>query len=144
MFIGEFEYRVDEKGRVPIPPKYRQDLKGEGLMLMPGVEQCITAYPMSEWKKISDTLTTSGQITPNKMRKLNRAFFSTAFNIKPDQQGRITLPSAQRNYAGIMEDEVVIAGANNYFEIWDKTQWEVEKTNSQEEVWHIIESLEKH
>ena len=78
------------------------------------------------------------------MRKLNRSFFAAAFNIKPDQQGRITLPQPLRNHAGILEDDVIIAGANNYFEIWDKAQWEIEKTNSQEDMWHIIESLEKH
>jgi len=52
MFFGEFEYRLDEKGRVPIPPRFRRELK-EGVVLTPGIEKCTTAYPLSEWKKLA-------------------------------------------------------------------------------------------
>lgn len=141
MFFGEFEYRIDEKGRVPIPPRFRRELK-EGVVLTPGVEKCITAYPLSEWKKLAATLTT-GSVTRSKLRRLNRAIFATAFSLNIDGQGRIALPIPLRQYAGI-EDEVVIAGANNYLELWNKEQWEAEKAISQEQTWQIIESLERH
>jgi len=141
MFFGEFEYRIDEKGRVPIPPRFRRELK-EGVVLTPGVERCITAYPLSEWKKLAATLTT-GSVTQSKLRRLNRAIFATAFSLNIDGQGRIALPIPIRQYAGI-EDEIVIAGANNYLELWNKEQWEAEKAISQEQTWQIIESLEKH
>ncbi len=141
MFFGEFEYKIDEKGRVPIPPRFRRELK-EGVVLTPGVERCITAYPLSEWKKLAATLTT-GSVTRSKSRRLNRAIFATAFSLNIDGQGRIALPIPIRQYAGI-EDEVVIAGANNYLELWNKEQWEAEKAISQEQTWQIIESLEKH
>ena len=65
MFFGEFEYRIDEKGRVPIPPKFRNELK-EGVALTPGVEKCITVYPLPEWKKLAATLT-SGSVTQGKL-----------------------------------------------------------------------------
>ncbi len=139
MFFGEFEYKVDEKGRVPIPPRFRRELK-EGVVLTPGTENCITAYPLSEWKKLAATLTTSS-VTRSKLRRLNRAIFATAFSLNIDGQGRIALPIPLRQYAGI-EDEVVIAGANNYLELWNKEQWEAEKAISQEQTWQIIESLE--
>ncbi len=142
MFSGEFEYRVDEKGRVPIPPKFRTDeLKREGVVLCPGMEKCITVYPISEWKKLAESLT-SGSIIPSKMRKLNRAFFATAFNVEIDGQGRIMVPSQLRQYANLNE-EVVIAGVNSYIELWGKEQWEDEKSTSLEEAWHIIETLER-
>ena len=141
MFLGEFEYKIDEKGRVPIPPKFRRELK-DGVVLTTGVEKCITAYPLSEWKKLAATLTT-GSVTPSKLRRLNRAIFATAFSLNIDGQGRIALPIPLREYAGI-EDEVVIAGANAYLELWNKEQWESEKAVSQEQAWQIIESLEKH
>ncbi len=141
MIFGEFEYRIDEKGRVPIPPKFRRELK-EGVVLTPGVEKCITAYALSEWKKLAAALTT-GSVTRSKLRRLNRAIFATAFSLNIDGQGRIALPIPLRQYAGI-EDEVVIAGANNYLELWNKEQWETERTISQEQTWQIIESLEKH
>lgn len=141
MFFGEFTYKIDEKGRMPIPPKFRAELK-EGVVLTPGVEKCILAYPLPEWKKLAATLTT-GSVTPGKLRRLNRAIFATAFSLNIDGQGRIALPIPLRQHAGI-EEEVVIAGANNYFELWNKEQWEEEKATSQEQAWQIIESLEKH
>jgi len=139
MFFGEFEYKIDEKGRVPIPPKFRRELK-EGVVLTPGIEKCITAYPLSEWKKLAATLTT-GSVTRSKLRRLNRAIFATAFSLNIDGQHRIALPIPLRQYASI-EDEVIIAGANNYLELWNKEQWEAEKAISQEQTWQIIESLE--
>ena len=141
MFFGEFEYKVDEKGRVPIPPKFRRELK-EGVVLTPGVERCILAYPLNEWKKLATTLTT-GSVTPSKLRRLNRAIFATAFSLNLDGQERIALPLPLREYAGIA-DEVVIAGVNTYLELWNKEQWKTEKAISQEQAWQIIESLERH
>jgi len=141
MFFGEFEYKIDEKGRVPIPPKFRRELK-EGVVLTPSAEKCLIIYPLSEWKKLSATLTT-GSVTPSKLRRLNRAIFATAFSLNIDGQGRIALPIPLREYAEIM-DEVVIAGANTYLEIWNTVLWDEEKTTSQEQVWQIIESLERH
>ena len=140
MFFGEFEYKLDEKGRVPIPPKFVRELR-EGLVLMPGIEKCIVAYPIAEWKKLATTLTT-GSIAPSKLRKLNRAIFATAFNVNIDGQRRIVLPAPLREYAEIV-DEVIIAGANTYLEVWNMVHWKEEKASSQEQAWQIIESLER-
>lgn len=140
MFFGEFEYKIDEKGRVLIPPKFRRLLRG-GVVLTPGLEKCIIAYPLSEWRKVATTLTTS--IAPSKLRRLNRAIFATAFSVEVDGQGRIALPTSLRQHAEI-KDEVVIAGVNNYLELWDKERWEAEKAISQEQAAQIIETLERH
>ena len=140
MFFGEFEYKIDEKGRIPIPPKFRRELGKEEVVLTSGVENCITAYPLSEWTKLADTLT-RGPVPRNKLRRLNRAIFAAAFSLIIDGQGRISLPATLRQKAGI-KDEVIVAGANNYFELWNKEQWESEKADSQEQAWQIIESLE--
>jgi len=142
MFLGEFEYKLDEKGRVPLPPKFRRELKDGGLVLTQGAENCIVAYSIPEWKKLAAALTSSS-VSPSKLRRLNRALFATAFSLILDGQGRVTLPISLRQYAGI-ENEVVIAGANTYFELWNKDQWQSEKAISQEQAWQIIESLEKH
>ncbi|MBI2857929.1 MAG: division/cell wall cluster transcriptional repressor MraZ [Chloroflexi bacterium] len=140
-FVGEFEHKVDNKGRVPVPPRFRIALQN-GLVLTPGVEKCIVAHPLSEWEKMAATLT-SGAITSSKLRRLNRAIFATAFSINIDGQGRISLPPSLREYASI-KDVVIIAGANTYIELWNKEQWEAEKALSQEQAWQIIESLERH
>ncbi len=139
MFYGEYDYKIDEKGRVPVPPRFRGALK-DGLVLTPGAEKCITVYPAVEWKKLSNQLTSSG-LTRNKMRKLSRAVFATAFSTRIDNQGRIPIPAPLREHAAI-EDDVVIAGANSYLEIWNNALWEEEKRDSQDQAWQIIESLE--
>lgn len=141
MFFGEFEYKIDEKGRVPVPPKFRSALR-EGVVLTPGLEKCITAYPLPEWKKVAATLTT-GAVSSAKLRRLNRAVFATAFSLEVDRQGRIALPAPLRQYA-LIEDDVVIIGANNYLELWNKELWEAEKAISQEQAGQIIESIEGH
>jgi MraZ protein len=140
MFFGEFEYKIDDKGRVPIPPKFRRKLR-EGVILAQGVEKCITLYPLAEWKKLADSLTGSS-VTQSKLRRLNRAIFATAFSLSMDGQGRIALPTSLRQHAEIA-DEVIIAGANNYLELWNKEHWEEEKAISREQAWQIIESLER-
>lgn len=140
MFFGEFEYRVDEKGRVPLPAQFRREIKEGMVVLAQGVEGCITAYPVPEWKKLAAALT-STSVTRSKLRKLNRALFGTAFRVQIDAQGRVTLPASLREYAGI-EDDVAIIGANNCIELWNLGQWAAEKADSWEQAWQIIESLE--
>jgi len=141
MFYGEFDYKIDEKGRVPVPPRFRNFLK-DGVVLTPGPDKCITAYTIPEWKKLSAELT-GGALTRSKMRRLSRALFGTAFSTQIDGQGRIAIPAPLREHAEIV-DEVVVAGANTYLEIWNKILWEEEKSASQEQAWQIIESLENH
>ncbi len=141
MFFGEFEYKLDEKGRLPIPPRFRREFR-DGMVLAPGAEKCISAYPLAEWKKLAARLAT-GSLSPSKLRRLNRALFATAFYSSLDGQGRISLPLPLREYAGI-EDEVVVAGVNNYLELWPREVWQQEKAVSQEQAWQIIESLEEH
>ena len=142
MFFGEFEYKIDEKGRVPIPPRFRSELK-DGVVLSPGIEKCIIAYPLHEWKKLAAALTTTGSVTQSKLRRLNRAIFAAAFHLNLDGQGRIALPVPLREYAEIM-DEVTVAGANTYLELWNTVHWAEEKAISQEQAWQTIESLERH
>ncbi len=139
MFFGEFNYKIDDKGRVPIPPRFRRELK-DGVVLTPGAEKCINAYPLSEWKKLATALT-GGSLTRSKLRRLNRAIFATAFSIDIDGQGRVALPVPLREYAEVVDD-VVVTGANTYLEIWNDILWEEEKATSQEQAWQIIESLE--
>lgn len=141
MFLGEFEHKIDEKGRVIIPRRFTDELKG-GVVLTRGIDRCITAYTLTEWKKLADSLATAS-VTISKLRKLNRAFFANAFRTPIDGQGRIALPGPLREHAEIVDD-VVVAGANTYFELWNPVHWDEEKETSQEQAWQIIESLERH
>jgi MraZ protein len=140
MFFGEFEYRTDEKGRMPFPPRFRPAFK-DGVVLTPGVEKCVNVYTSAEWKKYADSLANSN-LPPSKLRSINRAVFAQAFFLALDQQGRISLPPSLREHAGLGED-IVVAGVNNYLELWDKNTWAATKQASQEQAWQITESLER-
>jgi len=140
MFLGEYEYKIDDKGRAPIPPKFRKELK-DGLILAPGPELCIVAYAPTEWMKMSESLT-AGSLAPAKLRRLGRAVFATAFSLTLDGQGRVALPITLREYAKI-GDELVVVGANTYLEMWNRELWVAEKAAAQEQAWQIIEGLER-
>ena len=139
MFFGEYSYKVDEKGRVPLPPKFRRQMK-EGVILAKGMgEKCITAYPVAEWKRLSDSLAAKA-VTPANLRKLNRAIFGSAFSTSFDGQGRVTLPISLREYAGIGDTAIVI-GANSRVEFWSEDDWKTEKASAEEQASQIIESF---
>jgi len=140
MFFGEYEYTIDQKGRVTIPPRFRDAFKG-GLVLSRGYDECIMVYPMPEWEKRAEELAHM-PMTRSKSRRLNRAIFSSAFSLDLDPQGRVILPAPLRDYAGIV-NEVVIAGARSCLEIWSKEAWALEKKLMDEQVWQIAESIEE-
>lgn len=109
-------------------------------MLSPGVEGCITIYPLNEWKKLEERLA-KGALSPSKMRMLKRAVFATAFSVKLDGQGRIALPAPLKTHAEIVS-EVIVIGADNYLELWNKVRWAEEKDIHQEQAWLLLEGLE--
>ena len=139
MFFGEYPYKVDGKGRVPLPPKFRRQMR-EGVILAKGMgEKCIAAYPVAEWKRLSDSLAAKA-LTPANLRRLNRAIFGSAFGASLDGQGRIALPSPLREYAGI-GDTAIVVGANNCVELWCEGEWQAEKKSAEEQASEIIESF---
>jgi MraZ protein len=138
MFFGEYQYKVDEKGRLPLPPKFRRDMK-EAAILTRGSEKCVAVYPSAEWKRLADSLAAK-TVTSANLRKLNRAIFGSAFSVSFDKQGRITLPFPLRNYAEI-SDTVVVVGANQYVELWNEKAWKEEKESAEEQATQIMESL---
>ncbi|HEU65118.1 MAG TPA: division/cell wall cluster transcriptional repressor MraZ [Chloroflexi bacterium] len=139
MFFGEYPYKVDEKGRIPLPPKFRREMK-EGVVLAKGMgEKCIAVYPLAEWKRLSDKLAEKA-VTPVNLRKLNRAIFGSAFGASFDGQGRITLPYPLRDYARIA-DTAIVVGANNCVELWSEDEWKSEKTSAEEQASQIIENF---
>ncbi len=141
MFLGSYEYRIDAKGRVPLPPKFRDELK-QGLVLTHGLEKCIIIYPISEWMEIAENSSTSSP-SRSKERRMNRFKFANAFSLEPDAQGRIALPVPLRQYAEIGENAVIV-GANNYAEIWNEKNWMDECDLMEREAWQISESMEDH
>lgn len=137
MFNGEYQYKVDEKGRVPLPPRFRQQLK-EGVVLSKGMgEKCIAVYPIREWKRVSDKLAEQ-TIGGAKLRRLTRALHGSAFDASFDGQGRVKLPDTLRAYAGI-GDTAIVVGANTHGELWSEEGWKAEQAVAGEQASEIIE-----
>jgi MraZ protein len=140
MFSGEYEYKIDAKGRVAIPPRFRSQF-ADGIVLNRGVDGCIDAYPLCAWKEATQQFASLPIVRNEKSRRLSRILFSSAFNLELDDQGRIMLPPALRQHADI-KDTIVITGVNNYLEIWSKEGWDKEQALMKDESWQIFESAE--
>jgi MraZ protein len=120
VFLGTHAPRLDEKGRLILPAKYREELAG-GVVITKGQERCLYVFPQEEFTRITEALRTA-PVTAKSVRDYSRVFFASASDELPDKQGRITLPVALRAYAGLQRDCVVI-GANTRLEIWDADAW---------------------
>ena len=121
MFLGTHTPRLDDKGRLALPAKFRTELEG-GLVITNGQERCLFVYPMAEFSRITELLR-SAPVTQRSVRDYSRVFFASASHEVPDGQGRITVPSQLREYAGLSKDCVVI-GANSRVEVWDAAAWQ--------------------
>jgi len=133
MFIGEYSYTIDEKGRIATPPKYRGQLS-EGVVVTRGLENCLFMYPKREWEKIAERLGNM-PTTDKAARDYGRLMLAGAMDITPDRLGRIVLPQYLRKFAGLKKN-VVVAGLYNRIEIWDEETWkkyekDIEKKSSE-------------
>ena len=120
MFLGTHEPRLDEKGRLILPAKFREELSA-GLVITKGQERCLYVFPSSEFATITETLR-QAPVTSKNARDYMRVMFAGAHDEIPDRQGRVTIPAGLRTYAGLEKDCVVI-GANTRVEIWDNAAW---------------------
>ena len=120
MFLGTHAPKLDEKGRMFLPAKYRDELAG-GVVITKGQERCLYVFPIEEFTRITEALRTA-PVTAKGLRDYSRVFFASASDEVPDKQGRITIPPALREYATLNRDCVVI-GANTRLEIWDSQAW---------------------
>jgi MraZ protein len=120
MFLGEFEHNIDDKGRLTIPAKFRDELES-GVVVTRGLDGCLWAYSRSEWDKLAEKIAKLPTTHPAS-RNIARFLFSGAFDSIPDRQGRVLLPQNLREYAAI-ENETVIIGVMNRLEIWNPGRW---------------------
>jgi MraZ protein len=138
MFMGEYQHSIDEKGRMIIPSKFREEL-GTEFILTRGLDQCVFGYPLSEWKIIEEKLKAL-PFTKKDARAFTRFFFSGAAECQLDKQGRVNIASPLRDYAKLEKDCVVI-GVSNRIEIWSKSIWEEYFSKSEDSFGEIAESL---
>ena len=121
MFLGTHPPRLDQKGRLFLPAKYRDALSG-GVVITKGQERCLYVFPDEEFARLATALQ-QAPMSSKTARAYNRVFFASAHDETPDKPGRVTIPQRLREYAGLDRDLVVI-GASNRVEIWNAATWD--------------------
>lgn len=138
MFMGEYHHNIDEKGRLIMPAKFRNDLKDK-FIITRGLEKCLYVYSLEDWDKLVNKLNTL-PFTKKDARIFIRSFFSGAAQIEVDRQGRINITSPLIDHAGLTK-ECVIIGANDRIEIWSKDEWDKFLDVNSEKLEDIAENL---
>ncbi|EYT53857.1 cell division protein MraZ [Leucobacter sp. UCD-THU] len=128
MFLGTFTPRLDEKGRLILPAKFRDEL-AEGLVITRGQERCLYVFSESEFAEMHDRIR-QAPVTSKQARDYLRVFLSGAHPETPDKQSRITIPQALREYAGL-DRELAVIGAGSRAEIWDAEAWQTYLTEQE-------------
>ncbi|MUV36230.1 Transcriptional regulator MraZ [Lentibacillus sp. JNUCC-1] len=138
MFMGEFQHNFDTKGRIIVPAKFRDEL-GEQFVVTRGLDQCLFAYPMEEWKTVEEKLKQL-PLTKKDARAFTRFFFSGAVECEVDKQGRINIPQPLRKYAAL-DKECVVIGVSNRVEFWSADIWDDYFNESEASFDDIAENL---
>lgn len=122
LFLGEYEHTLDDRGRVTLSRRIRQELTGNAIVLSRGFEGCIFGFDLNQWEAESTKHLVS-PVTDDQGRKDRRYLFASAQKLDIDKLGRVILPTHLKEY-GQIRDHVMIIGAGDHFEIWDQGNWE--------------------
>lgn len=137
MFMGEYHHSIDEKGRLIIPSKIREEL-GEEFIITRGLDNCLFIYKKEDWK---DLITKYKELPNTKdARNFMRFFLSGAATCNFDKQGRVNIASTLTNYANLEKDCVII-GVNDRLEIWSQENWNKFISENEENLSDIADNL---
>ena len=136
MFIGTFTHSFDDKGRLTIPARFRDELAA-GVTVTKGLDNCLYVYPRAVFEARGDRI---AQL-PAKMRNAQRYTFANAADDIPDRQGRVLIPQNLRQWAGL-DGETVITGLYDHLEIWHPDRWA--DICAQEDPESVVEQLSEH
>jgi len=140
-FRGQSVHRLDNKGRLRIPTKFREILQKHrtDALVITLMNECLVAYPPEDWEQIEEKALKFSQVQPQQ-RAFMRYFISSAVECEFDNQGRILIPPLLREQAHL-EQEVLVAGMLSNFEIWDRTAWNKHFQWSKENSSQIMEGI---
>jgi MraZ protein len=116
MFLGEFQHSLDDKGRVILPARFRDQLEG-GAVMARALDGCLAVYPLDEFDRLYRKLQEARERGARE-RQAARTFFAGAQELTPDKQGRVAIPPKLREYAQL-ERDVVVVGGGDHIEIWN-------------------------
>lgn len=126
-YLGEFRHNLTDKNRLALPKQIRVEIEGHELIVAKGFDKCIVGYDLARWKQMaSQPLAIPG--FEKQGMELRRKVFSTARVVELDAQGRVVLPDTHLEWAGLngkIGEEVVVIGAGDHFELWQKEKWVV-------------------
>ena len=138
-FRGHFDYSLDAKKRLNVPPKFRASFSG-GLVLAKALEPCVAIWTPDGFEQWTESfLSRLGPLSPER-RKLTSFFAGSSFDAELDSAGRVTLNQALIDHAGIQK-EVVVAGNLDHLEVWDRDKWVAYQRELSDEIVGIAESL---
>jgi len=138
MFIGEYKHNLDAKGRLAVPAKFREALKG-GAVVTRGIDNCLTLYTVVQWRKIADQLSNLPSSNPN-ARAFTRLMLAGAMVVDIDRAGRIIIPQYLRKFAHLSQG-VVVAGLYNRIELWNEKDWQAYQKKAEEKTGDIAGKL---
>lgn len=140
-FRGRSVHRLDAKGRLRIPAKFREVLQNHytDALIVAQLGDCLVAYPPERWDEIESKALSLSEVQPEH-RAFLRRFVSSAEECEFDNQGRILIPPLLREDAGL-DQEVVLAGVLTNFEIWDKSVWDVQAERDKQNYQKIMETI---
>ena len=135
---GEYQHSLDNKGRLFIPAKLRDEL-GEVFFITISMDRCLCAYSGESWKGLTERVDAMPFVKQRKMRPL----FAHAAKCELDAQGRILIPQNLRDYAGFTKN-VTVVGCSNHAELWDSEAWRAvfEQETTPENIAAVMEELE--
>lgn len=137
MFMGEYNHTIDDKGRLTIPAKIREQL-GTNFIVTRGLDNCLFIYPKNEWENVISKY----RELPNTKdaRNFMRFFLSGATINEFDKQGRINIANSLIQYANLKKDCVII-GVNERLEVWDKDSWDNFILTNEETITEVADKL---
>lgn len=138
MFMGEYHHNIDEKNRLVIPSKFREEL-GDEFVITRGLDNCLFIYPKNNWELIVEKLKKL-PFTKHDARYFTRFFLSGASVCEVDRSGRVIIPTPLTTFANISKECVVI-GANDRIEIWANDEWDKFMEDNSEQFISIAEDL---
>jgi MraZ protein len=124
MLLGEYEHSLDDKNRLTLPAKFRQEF-AEGIIVTRGLDGCLFAYRRPDWDRLVESRFAPLDPLSKATRQFQRFVFAGAAEAELDKQGRVMIPSALLTHAKLGR-EVVVAGVNDHLEIWDRAAWRAE------------------
>ncbi len=142
MFRGSFEHTVDAKGRVSVPSRFRDiiaDRYDGRLVLAMDFDPCLTVYPLEEWEKLEEKIR-GLPMMKQEVKDFMRFVFSSATECELDKQGRILIPPAHRERAGINKN-VLLVGIMNKIEIWDAKAWGARNSQNSGKIGEALAAL---